>query len=32
VVGFALERDHLYTIVSLIVLGVLMYSFLGHAV
>ena len=32
VVGFALERDHLYTIVSLIVLAVLMYSFLGHAV
>ena len=32
VVGFALERDRLYTVVSLIVLGVLMYSFLGHAV
>src|SRR4051812_41330871 len=31
VVGFALERDRLYTIVSLIVLGVLMYSFLGHS-
>ena len=31
VFGFALERDHLYTIVSLIVLAVLMYSFLGHA-
>jgi uncharacterized membrane protein len=32
VFGFALERDRLYTIVSLIVLAVLMYSFLGHAV
>jgi uncharacterized membrane protein len=31
VVGFALERDYLYTIVSVIVLGVLMYSFLGHS-
>jgi uncharacterized membrane protein len=31
VFGFALERDFLYTIVSLIVLGVLLYSLFGHA-
>lgn len=31
VFGFALERDFLYAIVSLIVLGVLLYSLFGHA-
>lgn len=31
VFGFALERDLLYTFVSLIVLGVLFYSLFGHA-
>jgi uncharacterized membrane protein len=31
VLGFALERDLLYTTVSLVVLAVLMYSLLGHA-
>lgn len=31
VFGFGLERDFLYTIVSLIVLAVLLYSLFGHA-
>ncbi|HET9743151.1 MAG TPA: DUF1634 domain-containing protein [Terriglobales bacterium] len=31
VIGFGFERDYLYTVVSLIVLAVLLYSLLGHA-
>ena len=32
VVGFALERDHLYVVLTLIVLAVLLYSLLGSGV
>jgi uncharacterized membrane protein len=32
VVGFAIERDHLYVILTLIVLAVLLYSLLGSGV
>ena len=32
VVGFAIERDHLYVVLTLIVLAVLLYSLLGSGV
>jgi len=32
VVGFAIERDRLYVIFTLIVLAVLLYSFLGSGI
>ena len=32
VVGFAVERDYLYVALTLIVLGVLLYSLIGSAV
>jgi uncharacterized membrane protein len=32
VVGFAVERDHLYVVLTLIVLAVLLYSLLGSGV